>query len=76
MSLWIISNLFSLDLKKIEGKLNSNKYTKLAQFIGDVTKMFDNCRYYNRSNTPFYVCAEQLEAFFVQKIKTFRENMS
>lgn len=64
-----------LDLKQMESKLESNTYTKLAEFIGDMTKIFDNCRYYNPKESSFYKCAEALESFFVQKIKSFRENV-
>lgn len=59
----------------MESKLESNTYTKLAEFIGDMTKIFDNCRYYNPKESSFYKCAEALESFFVQKIKSFRENV-
>ncbi|CAM6031944.1 unnamed protein product, partial [Sphagnum compactum] len=62
-----------MDLKTIEQRINSSKYRNLAEFIGDITKIFDNCRYYNARNSPFYHCAEALEAFFVSKIKSFRE---
>ncbi|XP_032291521.1 nucleosome-remodeling factor subunit NURF301 isoform X1 [Drosophila virilis] len=64
-----------MDLKQMENKLESNTYTKLAEFIGDMTKIFDNCRYYNPKESSFYKCAEALESFFVQKIKSFRENI-
>jgi nucleosome-remodeling factor subunit BPTF len=64
-----------LDLKTIEQRINGSKYRNLAEFIGDITKIFDNCRYYNARNSPFYHCAEALEAFFVSKIKSFREAM-
>ncbi|KAH8303808.1 hypothetical protein KR018_008184 [Drosophila ironensis] len=64
-----------MDLKKMEIKLESNGYTKLAEFIGDMTKIFDNCRYYNPKESSFYKCAEALESYFVQKIKTFRETV-
>ncbi|EDV95519.1 GH15750 [Drosophila grimshawi] len=64
-----------MDLKQMESKLESNTYTKLAEFIGDMTKIFDNCRYYNPKESSFYKCAEALESFFVQKIKSFRENV-
>ncbi|XP_070135859.1 nucleosome-remodeling factor subunit NURF301 isoform X3 [Drosophila bipectinata] len=64
-----------MDLKKMGSKLESNAYTKLAEFIGDMTKIFDNCRYYNPKESSFYKCAEALESYFVQKIKTFRENV-
>ncbi|KAH8380095.1 hypothetical protein KR009_008904 [Drosophila setifemur] len=64
-----------MDLKRMENKLESNAYTKLAEFIGDMTKIFDNCRYYNPKESSFYKCAEALESYFVQKIKHFREEV-
>ncbi|XP_050741914.1 nucleosome-remodeling factor subunit NURF301 isoform X2 [Drosophila biarmipes] len=64
-----------MDLKRMEIKLESNTYTKLAEFIGDMTKIFDNCRYYNPKESSFYKCAEALESYFVQKIKNFRETV-
>ncbi|XP_070141359.1 nucleosome-remodeling factor subunit NURF301 isoform X2 [Drosophila kikkawai] len=64
-----------MDLKKMESKLDANAYTKLAEFIGDMTKIFDNCRYYNPKESSFYKCAEALESYFVQKIKNFRETV-
>lgn len=70
------SILLIADLKKVEQKIVNKRYTKLAQFIGDMTKIFDNCRYYNDRRSPFYSCAESLEAFFVGKIKEFRDNMA
>ncbi|CAL1273148.1 unnamed protein product [Larinioides sclopetarius] len=65
-----------MDLKTVEQRLNSHTYKKLADFIGDMTKIFDNCRYYNPRSSPFYNCAEMLESFFVQKIKLFRESIT
>ncbi|KAI8124900.1 Nucleosome-remodeling factor subunit NURF301 [Lucilia cuprina] len=62
-----------MDLKQIEENLNKNIYSKLSEFIGDMTKIFDNCRYYNPKESSFYKCAEALESYFVQKIKNFRE---
>ncbi|CAG2105775.1 unnamed protein product [Medioppia subpectinata] len=64
-----------MDLKTVEKRLNDKSYECLAKFIGDITKMLDNCRYYNSRTSPFYACAETLEAFFVAKIKSFREAM-
>lgn len=65
-----------MDLKTVEQKLNNRLYHKLADFIGDMTKIFDNCRYYNPRNSSFYQCAEVLESFFVQKIKCFRQSIT
>lgn len=63
------------DLQKIDRKINDRIYTTLSEFISDMTKIFDNCRYYNPKESPFYRCAESLEGYFVQKIKFFRENL-
>jgi len=65
-----------MDLQTVELRLNQKLYEKLSDFIGDMTKIFDNCRYYNPRDSPFYQCAEVLEAYFVQKIKAFRERLS
>jgi nucleosome-remodeling factor subunit BPTF len=62
-----------MDLQKIENKINDQSYTKLSEFIGDMTKIFDNCRYYNPKESPFFKCAESLEAYFVNKIKCLRD---
>lgn len=64
-----------LDLQKIENKINDQSYKKLSEFIGDMTKIFDNCRYYNPRESPFFKCAESLEAYFVNKIKCLREKL-
>ncbi|XP_057659195.1 nucleosome-remodeling factor subunit NURF301 isoform X2 [Diorhabda carinulata] len=64
-----------MDLQMIEGKINDQVYTKLSEFIGDMTKIFDNCRYYNPKESPFYKCAESLEAYFVNKIKCLRDKL-
>ncbi|EAT32755.1 AAEL015015-PA [Aedes aegypti] len=64
-----------MDLQKVENKVNNQTYHTLSEFIGDMTKIFDNCRYYNPKESQFYRCAESLESFFVQKIKFFRENL-
>lgn len=67
---------FSADLQKIEEKINDKSYKKLSEFIADMTKIFDNCRFYNPKESPFCKCAESLEGFFVQKIKNFRESLA
>lgn len=66
---------FISDLQKIENKINGRVYRKLSEFIADMTKIFDNCRFYNPKESPFYRCAESLEGFFVQKLKTFRKSL-
>lgn len=64
------------DLQTIELRINDRSYKKLSEFIGDMTKIFDNCRYYNPKESPFFKCAESLETYFVHKIKSLREKFS
>uniref|UniRef100_A0A673CCE8 Uncharacterized protein n=1 Tax=Sphaeramia orbicularis TaxID=375764 RepID=A0A673CCE8_9TELE len=61
-----------MDLSTMEERLQKREYIKLTEFVADMTKIFDNCRYYNPSDSPFYQCAEVLETFFVQKLKGFK----
>uniref|UniRef100_A0AAQ5XRQ1 Bromodomain PHD finger transcription factor n=1 Tax=Amphiprion ocellaris TaxID=80972 RepID=A0AAQ5XRQ1_AMPOC len=61
-----------MDLSTMEERLQKREYVKLTEFVADMTKIFDNCRYYNPSDSPFYQCAEVLENFFVQKLKGFK----
>ncbi|XP_015175523.1 PREDICTED: nucleosome-remodeling factor subunit NURF301 isoform X2 [Polistes dominula] len=65
-----------MDLQTIELRINDRSYKKLSEFIGDMTKIFDNCRYYNPKESPFFKCAESLESYFVLKIKSLREKFS
>lgn len=65
-------NVFCSDLSTMEERLQRREYIKLTEFVADMTKIFDNCRYYNPSDSPFYQCAEVLENFFVQKLKCFK----
>ncbi|XP_072023147.1 nucleosome-remodeling factor subunit NURF301-like, partial [Amphiura filiformis] len=58
-----------MDLSVVEAKVKKKDYNKLHEFMADVSKIFDNCRYYNPSDSPFYQCADVLEKFFVQKVK-------
>ena len=60
----------------MQERLNSKWYKTLSDFIGDMTKIFDACRYYNPKESQFYKLAEALEAFFLQKIKQFRETVA
>ncbi|XP_022313989.2 nucleosome-remodeling factor subunit BPTF-like isoform X2 [Crassostrea virginica] len=64
-----------MDLQTLENNVVERKYLRLSDFVKDVTKVFDNCRLYNPADTPFYQCAEVLEAFFVQRLKTLKERI-
>uniref|UniRef100_A0A8C7MEE3 Bromodomain PHD finger transcription factor n=1 Tax=Oncorhynchus kisutch TaxID=8019 RepID=A0A8C7MEE3_ONCKI len=65
-----------MDLSTMEDKLQKRYYNKLTEFVADMTKVFDNCRYYNPNDSPFFQCAEVLESFFVQKLKGFKASSS
>uniref|UniRef100_W5N7Z1 Bromodomain PHD finger transcription factor n=1 Tax=Lepisosteus oculatus TaxID=7918 RepID=W5N7Z1_LEPOC len=65
-----------MDLATMEDRVHKRFYNKLTEFVADMTKIFDNCRYYNPSDSPFYQCAEVLESFFVQKLKAFKASRS
>ncbi|XP_006833794.1 PREDICTED: nucleosome-remodeling factor subunit BPTF [Chrysochloris asiatica] len=65
-----------VDLATMEERVQRRYYERLTEFVADMTKIFDNCRYYNPSDSPFYQCAEVLESFFVQKLKGFKASRS
>lgn len=65
-----------MDLRKIEGKINERRYQRLLEFIGDVTKIFDNCRYYNAKESNIARCATTLETFFVPRLRSLRASMA
>ncbi|KAK4328159.1 hypothetical protein Pmani_001432 [Petrolisthes manimaculis] len=58
-----------MDLKTVESRVEEKSYERLAQFIGDVMLVFDNCRLYNPPNSSFCSCAATLESFFCQKLR-------
>lgn len=64
------------DLQTVENRLSSGHYTKLCQFVGDVMRIFENCRYFNQPNTQIMKCAEGLEGFFAQKLTLLRDKIA
>ncbi|CAI6343705.1 unnamed protein product [Macrosiphum euphorbiae] len=62
-----------MDLNCIGKNVTDKKYKNLTEFIRDMIKVFDNCRYYNSRESQFYKCAEILEQFFVSKLKNLRD---
>lgn len=65
-----------MDLRLIETKIHERRYQRLLEFIGDVTKIFDNCRYYNAKESNIARCATSLESFFVPRLKILRSSMT
>jgi len=64
-----------MDLGTMTEKLRQKKYITLTDFVADVSRIFDNCRYYNPIDSSFYRCAEVIENFFVQKLKGFKNTL-
>ena len=65
---------FFSDLTIVEAKLNAKAYTKLNDFMKDMTKIFDNCRLYNPVDTPYFQCEEVVETYFAQRVKSLRSS--
>lgn len=65
-----------MDLRTVDQKIQDRRYQRLADFIGDVTKIFDNCRYYNAKESNIARCATTLEQFFGPRLKTLRDSMA
>lgn len=55
--------------------MDEKHYERLREFIGDVGKIFENCRYYNDSTTDIFRQADNLERFFVQKVFALRQTL-
>lgn len=64
-----------MDLQTIENRVAASHYGKLSDFVGDVMRIFENCRYFNQPNTQIMKCAEGLEGFFAQKLGLLREKL-
>lgn len=66
---------FHLELKTIEQRLEQGVYTKLADFVSDACRMFDNCKHYNPGNSKISKKAGLLEGFLVQKLRLLRQKI-
>ena len=64
------------DFSTIEKKVDGRQYVKIGDFMHDISKVFDNCRFYNPADSPFYKCAEILEGQFVQQIKSLEQALT
>lgn len=65
-----------MDLQTIENKVNYNEYGCLAEFIGDVMKIFENCRYFNQEGSNVAKSAQSLEQFLAKQIVVVREKVA
>ena len=71
----LFHSIIFTDLQTVENRVSSGHYGKLVEFVGDVMRIFENCRYFNQPNTQIMKCAEGLETFFAQKLGLLREKL-
>jgi len=64
-----------MDLSTVDKKVNNGDYQKLCEFIGDVMRIFENCRFFNQPNSSIMKSAENLESFFSQKLSHLRDKV-
>merc|ERR1719189_3465799 len=64
-----------MDLSTVEKKVNNGDYQKLCEFVGDVMRIFENCRFFNQPNSSIMKSAENLESFFSQKLSRLRDKV-
>ena len=58
-----------IDLQMIAQRIESGDfYVTLEIFAADFRRLFNNCRHYNAPDTPYFKCANRLEAFFEAKV--------
>ncbi|EFX65624.1 hypothetical protein DAPPUDRAFT_65377 [Daphnia pulex] len=68
-----------MDLQMVETKIIERRYQQLVEFIGDITKIFENCyqySLYDPKGSPSHHDATSLESFLVPKIQLLRSSMS
>ncbi|KAA0201313.1 hypothetical protein HAZT_HAZT007454 [Hyalella azteca] len=61
-----------MDLRTIERRVKDHHYNRLADFVGDIILLLDNCRLYNPPNSSFVSCAATLESFCCSKLKLLK----
>jgi len=65
-----------MDLGNIDKKVNNGSYNKLCEFVGDVMRIFENCRFFNQPSSSIMKSAEGLEAFFNSKLDQLRQKVA
>jgi hypothetical protein len=65
----------SSDLETMDKKLERDEYKTLAEFLGDLTRITENCRYYYPLESANSKHAEQLELFILDKLGTIRQKL-
>ena len=50
-----------MDISTMRKRLESDRYTSVAEFIADAELMFNNCRTYNEPTSPYIEAADRLQ---------------
>ena len=64
-----------MDLETIEKRLGEGKYTNLASFLGDLTRITEGARYYFSLNSTASKHAEKLESFIAARVQIIRQKL-
>ena len=66
---------YPMDLKTMTERLKNKYYINKRLFIADMQRIFNNCRSYNDSETEYFKLSNNLERFFISKMKdTFKDS--
>ncbi|XP_069959700.1 histone acetyltransferase KAT2A isoform X1 [Cherax quadricarinatus] len=60
---------YPMDLKTMTERLKANYYVNARLFNADMLRIFKNCRFYNHPETEYYKCANNLEKYYINKVK-------
>lgn len=61
--------VFFADLKTMTERLKANYYVNARLFNADMLRIFKNCRFYNHPETEYYKCANNLEKYYINKMR-------
>lgn len=54
----------------IQTRLSTRKYYITKDiFYADIKRMCDNCRMYNKPDSVYYACAQEVDDFVLQRLK-------
>ncbi|KAI8620859.1 histone acetyltransferase GCN5 [Chytriomyces sp. MP71] len=64
-----------MDVSTLGTCVENDEYQTIEAFVKDASKIFQNCRIYNEEGTNYVKCANKLEKWFKERIKTLRNEL-